>query len=134
MIFFDWQKILRRTGGSSKRIILVITAMTMQRLPRNLYDPLYKYYYDDFTGESFLIQPETLLMKASGYRPKEVAEYVGLASYRNYAHYSITKDATLDLLHSPLSEDTINKNRLLRIEDGRVHFLFEKSSRRTNGT
>jgi hypothetical protein len=126
-LFYDWRKIYRKTGGSSKHIILVLRAMNMNHLPRNLYDPLYKYYYDDFSGKSFLIQPTLLLDEAFRYRNKEVAEYIGLASFRNYAHYSITKDATLDLLHSPVSEDTINSNRLLRIQDGRVLFKYEKS-------
>jgi hypothetical protein len=101
--------------------------MVMQRLPKNRYDPLYKYYYEDFAGESFLLQPHKLLDEAFRYRPKEVAEYIGLASFRNYAYYCASKDATLDLLHSPVREDIINNNRLLSIRDGRVHFKYEKS-------
>ena len=120
----------RKTGGSSKRIILVLKAMTTQGLPQSVYDPIYKYYYDDFSGDSFLLQPTILLAEAFRYTPKEVAQYIGLASFRNYAHYCASKDATLDLLHSPVSEDTINNNRLLEIKDGRVHFLYEKSFRR----
>ena len=106
---------------------MMLRAMTMTSLPRNLYDPLYNYYYDDFSGESFLLRPTILLHEAFRYRPKEVAQYIGLASFRNYAHYCVTRDTTLDLLHSPVHEDIINKNRLLRIENGRIHFLYEKS-------
>ncbi len=107
----------------------------MEKLPRNVYDPLYKYYYDDFTGKSFLINPYELLAEAHRYTPKEVAQYIGLASFRNYAHYCVSKDTTLDLFHSPVSEDTIKQNRLLHIEDEKVHFLYEKSQRRIkNGT
>jgi hypothetical protein len=40
--------------------------------------------------------------------------------------YLETKDATLDLLHSPVKEETIKNNSLLNIEDGKIHFLFEK--------
>lgn len=134
MVFFDWQKIYRKTGGSSKRIILVLKALCMTGLPRNVYDPVYKYYYDDFSGRSFLLQPELLLAYAFKYTPKEVAQYIGLASFRSYAYYRTTNDATLDLLHSPVSEDTIKQNRLLSIEDDRIVFLYEKSQRRTNGT
>ena len=52
--------------------------------------------------------------------------YVHLASFRNLSIYLETKDATLDLLHSPVEEETIKNNSLLNIEDGRIHFLFEK--------
>lgn len=127
MVYYDWRKVYRKSGGSSKQIILILKAMIKESLPRNLYDPLYKYYYEDFSGDSFLLQPSLLIHNEFRYRPKEVAEYIGLASFRNYAHYCATKDATLDLLHSPVSEDTINNNRLLRIENNRIHFLYEKS-------
>lgn len=127
MVFFDWRKIYRKTGGSSKRIITLMQALTMKGLPKNKYDPVYKYFYDDYSGNSFLLQPWKLLDEKHKYTPREVAEYIGLASYRNYGYYSATKDPSLDLFHSPLSEDTINSNRLLRIENGRVHFLYEKS-------
>lgn len=130
MVFFDWQKIYRKTGGSSKRIVLVLKALIMKGLPDSVRDPVYKYYYDDFSGNSFLVDPYRLWTEKHRYTDKEVAEYIGLASYRSYAYYSATRDTTLDLFHSPLKESTIKSNRLLRIENGRVHFLYEKSFRR----
>jgi hypothetical protein len=36
------------------------------------------------------------------------------------------KDTTLDLLHFTGDEDSIKNNRLLRIENDRIHFLFEE--------
>ena len=86
MVFFDWRKIYRKTGGSSKRIILVLKALSMKGLPRNVYDPVYRYYYDDFSGQSFLLNPYELLANEFRYTPKEIAQYIGLASFRNYAH------------------------------------------------
>lgn len=130
MVFFDWAKIYRKTGGSSKRIMLVLKSLIMQGLPYSRHDPVYSYYYDDFTGNSFLLDPYALWENKHKFTSKEVAEYVGLASYRSYAYYCATKDATLELFHSPLSEETIKKNRLLRIDNDRVHFLYEKSFRR----
>lgn len=127
MLFYSWRKMYRKSGGSSKRIILILKAMIKQGLPQSVRDPLYNYYYDDFSGESFLLQPHLLIYNEFRYTPKEVAEYIGLASFRNYAYYCATKDATLDLFHSPVSEDIINSNRLLEIKNGRVHFLYEKS-------
>ncbi len=113
----------------------MLKALTMQGIPISVRDPVYNYYYSDFSGESFLVDPYALWENKHKYTNKEVAEYMGLASYRSYAYYCATNDTSLDLFHSPLSEVTINKNRLLRIENGRVHFLYEKSHRRKkNGT
>jgi len=36
------------------------------------------------------------------------------------------KDTTLDLLHFTGDEDSIKNNRLLRVENDRIHFLFEE--------
>ena len=36
-----------------------------------------------------------------------------------------TGKVTLDLAHSPMGQDAINNNRLLRIDDGEIHFLYE---------
>jgi hypothetical protein len=56
----------------------------------------------------------------------EWLHYIHLASFRNLSNYLETKDATLDLLHSPVKEEIIKNNSLLNIEDGKIHFLFEK--------
>lgn len=125
MIFYSWSKIRRRAGNSSKRIITILEAMLSKGLPRNRYDPIYSYYYEDFTGHSFLRNPEPLLTFRYKWRDKEIADYVGLASFRNFGEYKVTKKLTLDLALSPLGEDAINKNRLLRIDRGEIHFLYE---------
>ena len=98
----------------------------MGEIPRNRYDPLYHYYIRDFKGKSFLLYPEKLLAEDFFYKPKEMAEYVALASFRNYAYYLNSGDTSLDLLHSPVGQDTINNNRLLSIENGRVRFKYEE--------
>jgi len=57
-----------------------------------------------------------LLEHGRGLSDKEVAEYAGVASFRNYHEYLKTKDTTLDFLMSPISEEIITKNRLLEIK------------------
>ena len=125
MLLYDWRKILRYSGGSSKRILVILKAMTQLGLPRNKYDPVYKYYYTDFSGGSFLVNPEYLLMYRYKWKDKEIADYIGLASFRNLGEYRATKKLTLDLSHSPLGLDALNNNRLLRIERDEIHFLYE---------
>jgi len=77
-----------------------------------------------------LINPYTLVAERHRWKPREIAEYVALASFRSYAHYRATQDASLDLSHSPVGEDTINKNRLLEIREGRIYFKYEEVIRR----
>ena len=125
MLLYSWKKILRQSGGSSKRILTILKAMTQRELPRHVYDPVYKYYYKDFSGSSFLVHPESLLVHRHQWRDKELADYIGLASFRNTGEYLATGKITLDLSHSPMGQDAINKNRLLRIDRGEIHFLYE---------
>ena len=74
-----------------------------------------------------MVNPKELLEKGRTYSDKEVAEYVGVASFRNPYEYLKTKDTTLDLIFCQVSEDTINQNRLLDIRNGKIHFKFEET-------
>lgn len=125
MLLYNWRKIFIISGGSSKRILLILESMLQKSLPVNKYDPIYRYYYMDFTGPSFLVNPSYLLKYRYKYKDKEIADYIGLASFRNLGEYKVSGKITLDLSHSPLGQDAINKNRLLRIEDGQIHFFYE---------
>lgn len=123
---------MNKTGRSSKRILMAFSAHASSRLPKNRYDPLYDYYNTDFHGDSYMINPHELITYAFKWTPKEVAQYIGLASFRSYSEYEITKDASLDLFHSPVSKDDINKNRLLRIDNNRIRFYYEEDIKRRN--
>jgi len=129
MIFFDWRKIHLASGGNARRVILALRTLAGE-VPRNRFDPLYHFYIKDFTGKSFLVNPRELLEEDFFYKPKEIAEYVALASFRNYSHYATTGDTSLDLLHSPVRQDIITNNRLLSIENGKILFKFEEVTRR----
>jgi hypothetical protein len=99
--------------------------MTQVGMPRNKYDPVYQYYYTDFSGDSFLVNPHALLTNRNKWRDKEIADYIGLASFRNTGEYLATGKITLDLSHSPMGQDAINNNRLLRTVRNEIHFLYE---------
>ena len=79
-----------------------------------------------------MLNPYELINYAFKYTPKEVAQYIGLASFRNYSEYRVTGDKSLDLFHSPVDQDTIQQNRLLRIVGDRVHFYYEVDTNRRN--
>ena len=127
MIYFDWKKILEATNGNVADIITIMRIITYRITPKNYYDKTFKFYEKNFHGSSFLVNPKELLEKGRIYSDKEVAEYVGVASFRNSYEYTKTKDTTLDLIFCQVSEDTINQNRLLEIRDGKIHFKYEET-------
>ena len=135
MIKYNWAKILTVTEGDSNSIVLIVHMLTYPRVPSSYRDPTYKYYGQSFEGFSYLLNPEKLLTERLKYTNREAAEYVAVASYRNYLEYMNTGDAKLHLIDFPLFEEIINNNRLLHMEDGTIHFKFEEAlnNEKTNG-
>jgi len=135
MIKYNWAKILKVTEGDSNSIVLIVHMLTYPRIPTSYRDPTYKYYGQSFEGFSYLLNPEKLLTERKNYTNREAAEYVAVASYRNYLEYNKTGDARLHLIDFPLFEEIINNNRLLHMKDGTIHFKFEEAlnNEKTNG-
>ena len=135
MIKYNWEKILKVTEGDSNSIVLIVHMLTYPRVPSNYRDPTYKYYGQSFEGFSYLLNPEKLLTERLKYTNREAAEYVAVASYRNYLEYNKTGDTRLHLIDFPLFEEIINNNRLLHMENGTIHFKFEEAlnNEKTNG-
>ena len=129
MIKYNWDKIMRVTEGNPTSVLTIIHILTYNRLPYSKNDPTYKYYGKDFIGNSFLINPEKLLVERKNYSNVEASIYIMVASYRNYLYYKKTGRTSLELIHLPFVEEIINKNRLLRMENGVVHFKFEDNAK-----
>ena len=129
------EKIMRISDGDPTSILTVIHILTYNRIPSSNKDPIYKYYGKSYLGNSFLANPKQLLVERRNYSNLEAANYVLVASYRNYHEYKRTGDTTLPLIHLPLLEEIINENRLLRMENGVIHFKFEDNAKqwRKNG-
>ena len=128
MIKYNWEKIAETSQHDPSQIMLLIHMLTYPRRPSNYRDPTYKYYGQSFEGLSFLLKPEKLLVERTNYTNQECAEYVSIASYRNYIEYKKTGDSSLQLINLPLVEEVFNNNRLLRMEDGIIHFKFEEDA------
>jgi hypothetical protein len=129
MIKYNWEKIFRETNGDSTSILTIVHLLTYKRIPASKKDKTYKYFGKSFVGDSFLLNPRQLLAERKNYSNKEAAEYIAVASYRNYFNYNRTGETTLELMHLPVETTIVNRNRMLRIENGLVHFLFEDNAK-----
>lgn len=129
MIKYNWEKINSETRGDSTSILTIIHLLTYKRIPASRKDNTYKYFGKSFVGDSFLLNPRQLLAERRNYSNKEAAEYIAVASYRNYFNYKQTGQTTLELIHLPVTTTIVNRNRMLRVEDGLVHFLFEDNAK-----
>lgn len=129
MLLYDWKKIFLLTSGQPSGIFTIFEMLVRDSIPRNKYDPIYKYYGMNFTGESFLIHPDVLLYNSFRHSRQDIAIYLALASMRSLGKYFASGDITLDLLELPIDPfqhlDNTN-DRLLYIEDDKLHFLYEE--------
>lgn len=125
MIFFNWRKIClaaRNNTGKALKIFYYISHNVDIKSHRDAMYSIMKGW--DFSGNSFILNPKPLF--AGRYTPKELIEYISMASLRSYANYRITGEVGLSLLHCPLQEETIDENRLLYIKDDKVMFIYEE--------
>ena len=132
MFLFNWKKIYNEAEGSSVKCLEILDMMVYKKVPYNSYDPIYKYRNKNFSGDSFLLQPEILLENAFRFAPREIAIYVALAARRKLADYLAFGEKTLSIRHAPQLTTLIEDNRLLYIDEvGRIHFIYEEAQRRT---
>ena len=127
MIKYNWEKIAETSQHDASQIMLLVHMLTYPRRPSNYRDPTYKYYGQSFEGHSFLLNPEKLLVERKNYTNQECAEYVAIASYRNYIEYKKTGDSSLQLISLPFLEEIFNNNRLLQMKNGIIYFKFEET-------
>ena len=75
-----------------------------------------------------MLHPDILLLHSYKYNHREVAQYISLCSFRSPVDYLVSRELALDLVLVPglNPEETINKNRLLHLEEDKVHFLYEE--------
>ena len=110
MIKYNWEKILRETKGDSVSILTIIHLLTYKRIPASRKDKTYKYFGKSFLGDSFLCNPRELLVQRRYYSNQEAAEYIAVASYRNYFEFMQSGKTTLELLHLPVDTTIVNRN------------------------
>jgi hypothetical protein len=62
-----------------------------KRIPKNKFDPLYKYSKVNFIGRNFLIHPDILLFNTYKYSQRDLSIYYALSALRSISDYKATK-------------------------------------------
>ena len=127
MLLYDWKMIFTIANGEPTSIFIIFEMLVKNSIPRNKYDPIYKFYELNFTGECFLVHPDVLLYNAFRYSRRDISIYLAFASMRSLGEYFASGNITLDLLEMPLDPfQHLEDDRLLYIEDEKLHFLYEE--------
>lgn len=128
MLLYDWKKIFTISNGEPSSIFTIFEMLTKNSIPKNKYDPIYKFYTTNFIGDSFLVHPDVLLYNSFRHSRRDIAVYLALASMRSLGEYFASGDTSIDLLEVPIDpfEHLENNDRLLYIEDEKLHFLYEE--------
>lgn len=123
MIFYNWKRIYAYTK-SSNEIIKIIKYLTYKPSIYNRNSIFYNISQINWIGQSFLLNPRDLLLNANHYSSYEIANYIGLASLRNYMEYKLLGTLSLDLIYYSGNEAILN-SRLLLVKDDRIYFRYE---------
>jgi len=128
MFLFDWPKIYDASEGNVVEIVRIFRMIVEKQIPKNKYDPIFRYSQKDFSGINFMLHPDVLLYHSFTYKYREIAQYIGLCALRSAADFLSTQDPSLERVLMPgLSpERIIENNRLLQIDDDRVYFRYEE--------
>ena len=130
VLLFDYDKIEAAADGKSLEMVRILRMLTNKQIPRDKFDPIYKYSTTDFSGESFLVNPEMLLHDAYKYTYQEVCLYVAIASLRLFTDWATTGNARLPVIAVPLSTVTviqaINASPIMGILGTDIIFKYEE--------
>ena len=128
MFFYDWPKIYDASQGSVIEIVRIFRMIVEKQIPKNKYDPIYRYSQKNFSGISFMVHPDVLLYHSFKYKYREIAQYISLCALRSSADFISTQDPSLDVILLPGldPEKIIENNRLLIIDEDKVYFRYEE--------
>lgn len=128
MILYDWKKVRRCSNESVRQLLSIVKYITYRPIPEDKYDKNYGFSQINWSGSSFLLNPEPLFKNRAKLSDKEIADYIHLASLRNYSDYLTLGKTTLDLYIVEKNENLIRLNRLLYIEEDQVVFKYEEET------
>ena len=81
MLLYDWKKIFTVANGEPSSIFTIFEMLVKQSIPKNKYDPAYKFYEMNFAGDCFLVHPDVLLYNSFRHSRRDVAIYLAFCEY-----------------------------------------------------
>ena len=91
LILYNWPKIVSNSNGRVSKMLEILSHLTFRLLPENEEDFRYQISRQDWSGDSFLLNPSKIFIHRHQFKSREIAEYVALASLRSYAEYKATR-------------------------------------------
>ena len=123
MIFFDWKKVQKLSGGKSKNVVRILAILTYDiKMPRKDKN-ISQFYNQDISGDSYLLNPREIFKNKLQVTFNNMALYIELASLRNYLDYKWYGVKSLPLKYTEIDRKTIENNTLLSI-DGQDNITF----------
>ena len=126
LILYNWPKIVSNSNGRVSKMLEILSHLTFRLLPENEEDFRYQISQQDWSGDSFLLNPSKIFIHRHQFKSREIAEYVALASLRSYAKYKATRKTTLSLIECPVEQVQIKDNRLLTFWNNQIYFCWEE--------
>ena len=126
LILYNWPKIVSKSDGRVSKMLEILSHLTFKLLPVNEEDFRFNISQENWSGDSFLLNPSKIFIHRHQFKSREIAEYVALASLRSYAEYKATRKTTLSLIECPVEKVQIKDNRLLSFCNNQIYFCWEE--------
>lgn len=129
ILFYNWQKVFLCAQGNPLECFRIFKMLVNKEIPESKYDPIYSYQGIDFSGDSFLMNPDALLFNAYKHTMHDISVYLAIASLRSLNDFINDGIITLELIKSPIDpREHIEDQNLIYVKDDVIHFLYEEIS------
>ncbi len=123
MIFFDWKKVQKLSGGKSENVVRILAIHTYNiRMPRKNKN-ISRFYNHNLSGDSYLLNPREIFKNKLQVTFNNMALYIELASLRNYLDYKWYGVKSLPLKYTEIDRKLLDENPLLEV-DGQDNITF----------
>ena len=116
MLFFDYEKIFLVSKGNSNIMVNLI---------RRMYDE--PEAHKMLGGSSYILNEKVIVFNTYKLTNRQLAEYLGVLSLRNYAEYQVSGDSSLDMQIIPpwVPKVVFENNPLIAINKSKLTFIEE---------
>ncbi len=123
MIFFDWKKVQKLSGGKPENVVRILAIHTYNiRMPRKNKN-ISRFYNHNLSGDSYLLNPREIFKNKLQVTFNNMALYIELASLRNYLDYKWYGVKSLPLKYTEIDRKLLDENPLLEV-DGQDNITF----------